>query len=199
MHPLALTVLVVLGYVFLNWYDQAKRIVLLSRLLSSYQIEALMERLNNGYMRALSMEDGERQDLAFEQQHATEQQLAEQLRKLSKDVEQQRPADVRISRLPVPFARHWLPMLTFDLASAISVHANGVSALADYPEELPPKQRARQLLAEVLLMQHTCHWFCRNRRMASARLMQRHQTRYQDVLAMVSTKTRESYGLIAGV
>ncbi|GAA6141890.1 hypothetical protein [Hydrogenophaga sp. 5NK40-0174] len=199
MHPLALVVLVVLGYAFLGWYDQAKRIVLLSRLLSHYQIEALMERLNNGYMRALTLEDEERQALAFEQQHATEQQLAEQLQKLSQDLRQQPPADVRISKVPLPFARHWLPAACFDLASVMTIHANGVSALADNPTGIAAKPRARQMLAEVLLMQHTCHWFCRNRRMASARLLQRHQTPYEDVLGRVSQKTRDGYGHLAGV
>ena len=42
-------------------------------------------------------------------------------------------------------------------------------------------------------MQHTCHWFCRSKNVASARLLARHQTHYHQVLAAVSEKTRMQY------
>ena len=41
-----------------------------------------------------------------------------------------------------------------------------------------PKDRAFAILAEMLLMQHTCHWYCRSKAVASARMLARHQTSY---------------------
>ena len=48
-------------------------------------------------------------------------------------------------------------------------------------------------MAELLLMQHTCHWFCRSFVVASARLLAQHQTHYQQALAAVSPETRSAY------
>ena len=39
-------------------------------------------------------------------------------------------------------------------------------------------------------MQHTCHWFCNSKTVASARLLARHQTTYEQVLASVTPETR---------
>jgi hypothetical protein len=48
-------------------------------------------------------------------------------------------------------------------------------------------------------MQHSCHWYCKSRNVASARLLLRHQTPYQKVLASVAPETRQSYQAITGV
>jgi hypothetical protein len=48
-------------------------------------------------------------------------------------------------------------------------------------------------------MQHTCHWFCRSRALASARMMARHQTSYALLLDSVSPSTREAYRKLTGV
>ena len=54
-------------------------------------------------------------------------------------------------------------------------------------------------MAELLLLQHTCQWFCRSRLIASARLQALHQTAYAQVVAGVSVATRTDYrALIAG-
>ena len=47
--------------------------------------------------------------------------------------------------------------------------------------------------AELFLMQHTCHWFCKSKTVASARLMARHKTTYEQVLASVAPATRDAY------
>ena len=61
-----------------------------------------------------------------------------------------------------------------------------------------PQDRAYTLLAEMLLLQHSCHWFCRSRPVASARLLARHKTRHDQVLQSVGAATREGYGQIVG-
>jgi hypothetical protein len=43
------------------------------------------------------------------------------------------------------------------------------------------------------LMQHTCHWFCKTKGVASARLLVRHQTAYAQVLDAVGSETRAAY------
>jgi uncharacterized RmlC-like cupin family protein len=47
-------------------------------------------------------------------------------------------------------------------------------------------------------MQHTCHWYCKSKTVASARLLARHHTSYEQVLAAVSAETRTAYGRLIG-
>jgi hypothetical protein len=54
------------------------------------------------------------------------------------------------------------------------------------------------MTAELLLMQHTCHWFCKSRTVASARVMARHQTPYVQIVASVSPETRAAYMALTG-
>jgi hypothetical protein len=42
-------------------------------------------------------------------------------------------------------------------------------------------------------MQHSCHWFCRSKVVASARMLARHKTSYEQLLAAVSPETRQAY------
>jgi hypothetical protein len=50
----------------------------------------------------------------------------------------------------------------------------------------------------MLLMQHTCHWFCKSKTVASARLMARHKTTHQQVVDAVSPETRREYVRLIG-
>ena len=59
-----------------------------------------------------------------------------------------------------------------------------------------PKNKAFTLSAELFLMQHTCHWFCRSKTVASARMLARHKTSYAQLLASVSPETRQAYGAL---
>ena len=61
------------------------------------------------------------------------------------------------------------------------------------------KRQAYTLTAELYLLQHSCHWFCRSRAVASVRLVALHQTDYAQVLASVSPTTRAAYRKITGV
>ena len=63
----------------------------------------------------------------------------------------------------------------------------------DNEDHLDAKARAFQLSAELYLLQHSCHWFCKSRAVADARLMLRHQVNHQKVLESVSAATRYAY------
>jgi len=52
--------------------------------------------------------------------------------------------------------------------------------------------------AELFLMQHTCHWFCKSKVVASARMLARHQTAYAQLVASVAPATREAYTALVG-
>ena len=60
-------------------------------------------------------------------------------------------------------------------------------------DEQERKSRAFTMTAELMLMQHTCHWFCRSRTIASMRLLARHKTAYEQVLQSVSPATLKAY------
>ena len=47
-------------------------------------------------------------------------------------------------------------------------------------------------------MQHSCHWFCKSRGVASARLLVRHKTPYMKVLDSVTPATRRAYTALVG-
>jgi hypothetical protein len=49
------------------------------------------------------------------------------------------------------------------------------------------------MMGEMFLMQHSCHWFCRSKTIASARMLAQHQTRYEQALDAVSPETRQAY------
>jgi hypothetical protein len=42
-------------------------------------------------------------------------------------------------------------------------------------------------------MQHSCHWFCRSKTIASARMLAQHQTRHEQALEAVSPETHQAY------
>ena len=54
------------------------------------------------------------------------------------------------------------------------------------------------MTAELLLLQHTCHWFCKTRTIASMRLMARQKTTYEQVLQSVSRNTLAAYKKLVG-
>jgi hypothetical protein len=52
--------------------------------------------------------------------------------------------------------------------------------------------------AELFLMQHTCHWYCRSRAVASARMLARHKTPYAQLVDSVAPATRRDYRALVG-
>ena len=175
--------------------DQQRRITLLARHLSQYSIEKLMETVSQGYARALGEGSPERQTQVWTYLNSSEQSLSEQLLRLATEFAKLEAAQTRVSQLgiAIPFADTLFPRATFDLRRALSVHAQGIADAVNNSGQQPPKDRAHTLLAELYLLQHTCHWFCRSKTVASARLLARHQTSYAQALAAVAPQTRRAY------
>jgi hypothetical protein len=98
----------------------------------------------------------------------------------------------------LPYAARFFPALTFDLREALRVHAQGITNAAQNKLSQTPKNKAFTLSAELFLMQHTCHWFCRSKTVASARMLARHQTSLDQLVASVAPDTRKSYCTLIG-
>ena len=189
-----LMAIAIVSYIFKS-KDQKRRIALLGSHLEKYQIEKLMENLSTGYSRALAESSPERQTQIWTLLDISEGQLREQFSRFAAAFARVEEADTRISLLPIaiPYADRLFPQATFDLRKALAIHANGISRTADITPPQTPKDKAFTMLAEMTLMQHTCHWFCRSKLVATARLMNRHKTSYEKLLASVSPETRKAY------
>lgn len=193
-----LAALAALALQLLRARDQGRRIALLGQQLQRFQIERLMERISDGYLRALTETDPARQDPIWAVLGPAEVELDEQVRRLAEAFSRIDPALTRVSRLSLPFAERWFPQATFDLRQLLAVHARGIADAVRNHDGLAPRDRAHRLLAEMLLFQHSCHWYCRSLAVASARLLARHQTTHAQALAAVSATTREAYRAVTG-
>ena len=201
MDILILAILIATGTFMLNAKEQRKRIVLLGSHLANYQIEKLMEALTEGYLRALGESTDERRSQIWSLLSTTESQLSEQFGRFAADFAKLDEERTRVSRLAVsiPFAEKLLPALTFDMRKALAIHARGITHVAENTAHLTPKDRAFMMTAELLLMQHTCHWYCKSKTVATARMLARHQTPHEQLVASVSAETRKAYlALIKG-
>lgn len=180
---------------FVKSKQQFARIALLGSHLARYRLESLMEELTEGYLRALAEPDAERAQQLWSLLAQKEAVLAEHLRRLAVDFAQVQSPLVRVGKWPIylPFATQLVPAACFDMREALQLHAASVARALDNPQGLSRKDRAFVICAELLLLQHTCHWFCRSKTTASARLMARHQTSYPQVLASVAPDTRSAY------
>jgi hypothetical protein len=195
------------GVYILKSRDQKSRIVFLAKHLGRYPIERLMQTLIEGYARALGEPDAERQAQIFKLLATTELELREQFNRFADEFTRVDAVRARVSKLTfgLPYASRLFPAATFDLRRAMTIHAQAiVDATAipvTTPSDLPDaatalklsKSRAFTISAELLLVQHTCHWFCRSKMIASARLLARHKTSYTQVLVAVSPDTRSAY------
>ncbi|KQP14206.1 hypothetical protein [Pseudorhodoferax sp. Leaf267] len=182
--------------------EQQARIALLGSYLGKYQIERQMEALTDGYLRWLGEEGAERRAQIRGVLAGTEQTLAAQFESFAKDVAGMPAPQAQVSKLAfwIPYAQQLLPRYRmFDVREAFAIHARGIAEVAANVRGLDEKAQAHQMTAELLLMQHTCHWFCRSRALADARLVMRHQTAHAQVLAAVSPQTARAYAaLMAG-
>ena len=187
------------AYVLKNT-EQRQRIGWLSGYLRPYQLEKLMENLTDGYLRALGESDPERSEPIWRMLVSTEQLVVDQLNRLATDMAAMGEEQARVLRWPlaVPLVSRWLPATTFDLRQLVAVHAQGFASALQNAEGLGRKQQAFRLSAELFLFQHTCHWYCRSKAVASARLLARQKTAYAQVLAAVSPQTRRAYGALVG-
>lgn len=201
MELFTLLTLLALGAYLLKSRDQKKRIALLGSYLGKYQIEKLMESLTDGYLRALGEADLERRAQIWNMLDSAEVTLCEQFNRFVAEFSSVDAAEVRVSKLAlaVPYADQLFPSATFDLQEALRIHARGIAQVAGNSQGRTQKDKAFTLSAELFLMQHTCHWFCRSKAVASARMLARHKTSYAQLVAAVSPETRKAYNaLVAG-
>ena len=196
---LLLLLMPLLGFVFVfKIREERRRVMLLASHLHQTSIERLMERITTGYNKALEVADVSQREAIWTDLQGDEQQLGEQLARLADSVAREPKEATRVCRIALPWLDRLMPQTTFALDQALRIHAQGLQQVAANSAGLSLKDRAFQFLAEMLLMQHTCHWYCRSRTIASARLAARHQTAYSQVVDAVSLQTRQAYSQLVG-
>ena len=195
MEIVTLVMVIALGAYALNARDQARRVALLGRHLGRYQIEKLMEDLTEGYLRALGEADPERQAQVMHLLKVSEVELSGQFSRFVAEFAQVEVAQARASQLawPFPYAVQLFPKATFDMRKLLAVHAHGIADAVNNRAGQSTRDKAFTLSAELFLMQHSCHWFCRSQAVASARMLARHKTSYAQLLACVAPQTRAAY------
>lgn len=192
--------LLVVGLQFVKVQDQRQRIALLGSYLGRFQIEKLMENLSEGYLRALDEADPERRAQIWSMLGTAETELSQQFQRFAEDFSKVWGDKARVSTLPlaIPYATKLFPNASFDVRQALTIHAQGIAAAAENRQQLSLRDKAYTMSAELFLMQHTCHWFCRSKAVASARMLARHKTPYAQLLASVSAETRQAYCVLIG-
>ncbi|KQU82781.1 hypothetical protein ASC78_15385 [Variovorax sp. Root318D1] len=200
MEILTLVTLIVIGAYILKLRDQRQRIALLGSHLGKYQIENLMETLTEGYLRCLGEDDAARRQQIWSLLDSTEQKLSAQFDSFAAEFARVDEAQARVSKLPlaIPFAHKLFPAATFDFRQALAIHARGIAEVTQNESHRTPKAKAFTMSAELFLMQHSCHWFCKSKTVASARMLARHKTSYEQLLDAVSPATRRAYVALTG-
>ena len=176
-----------------NTQSRRQRTALLAEHLQPFQIEKRMQQLTEAYMRALGETDLQRQAQIWQIQEPVEQQLSAEFRDLAQSFAQVPAPQARTLKLALPGMDKVLPQSTFDTRRALQIHAEGIERAVRNAAGLAPRDKAFTLMAEMFLMQHSCHWFCRSKTIASARMLAQHQTHYAQALEAVSPETRNAY------
>lgn len=179
--------------------QQRARIALLAQFLSRLRIEKNMETVTQGYLRALGEADPARQEQVWAVLDGCERELCAHVTRLAADFASVDPKLARVSKLPL-----WLPFASslgpaFDMRDALAIHARGIRQALEADGAASRRDRAFAISAELLLLQHTCHWFCKSRLVASARMLARHRTSYDQLLAAVLPQTRADYLALVGI
>ena len=174
---------------------QQQRIVVLAQVLGRFQVEKLMETVADGYLRALGETDPERARQVWNMLELAEHTLRDQVQAVAQAFDAVDARAAHFSTLPVdlPLAQWLWPRHRADLRALLHIHASGISRVVDNAAGLARRDQAYMLTAELLLLQHSCHWFCRSKATASARLRARHGTPHAQLLAAVSAPTRAAY------
>lgn len=201
MDTLLVAIIVAFALNGLRRRQERARIALLAHYLAPFEIEKLMAALSEGYVRALGETDVQRQQQVWDHLRARELALGEQFERFALRLASADARRTRVSRLPWPlsWAQPLFPAASFDLRKAIAIHAHGIARAVRADPAVPAKRRAYTLSAEMFLMQHTCHWFCKSRTVASARLWVRHQTRYEQLFDAVTPETAQAYRDLLGL
>ena len=204
MDLLILAILVAIGSYALTSRDQRQRIATLGSHLGQYQIEKLMETITQGYLRALGEKDLARKEQIWSLLNTSEAQLVEQFKRFSSEFAKLGAEQTRVSTIAIalPYANTLFANATFDLRKAFAIHAQGIARAANTPPDngsgTVARDKAFTMSAELFLMQHTCHWFCKSKTVASARMAARNQTTYAQLVAAVSPETRRAYCSLVG-
>lgn len=200
MEFFTLVTCVAIAVYILKLSEERRRIALLGSHLGQYQIEKLMETLTDGYLRALGEKEPERREQVWNQLASTELKLCEQFTRFATGFSKVDEVDARASKLPiaVPFIAKLFPGLTFDMRKMLAVHAQGILQTAENSAQRTPKDKAFTMSAELFLMQHSCHWFCKSKAVASARMLVRHKTSHEQLVGSVSPETRAAYLALTG-
>ena len=179
----------------LSQRDQAARIAFLAQHLSSLQIERHMQNLTQGYLRVLAEDDPERRRQGWDSFAGSENAVAGQIEALARAIADAPAERTRMGRwlFHVPYVERLGPGASRDFRELLRIHAEGVREAVDNTAGLGRKDRAYQLSAELLLFQHSCHWFCKSRAVADARLAAAHRVTHQKVLESVSGGTLRDY------
>ncbi|RMW97902.1 hypothetical protein EBQ26_07750 [Allofranklinella schreckenbergeri] len=195
MNIASLLLLILVLWLVVRGRSQARRIRLLAENLSGLQIEQHMQTLTTGYLRAIHEPDLARQEQIWPTFAATERALAAQTEHLARALARVPAEQTRMGRLALDFPciESWVPGTTRDFRALLKLHAEGIRQAVDNVQNLGPKDRAYCLMAEWLLFQHSCHWFCKSRNTADARLVLRHQVTREKALDSVSPSTRQAY------
>lgn len=198
--PVFIFALVIGAIWFLNIREQHKRIRVLATVLGQFQVEKLMETVADGYLRALGEADPERSSQVWNMLGQAELTLNSQLQEFVQAFDKVDAAATRFSTLPLglPFALKLFPGFSADLRALLHIHAKGIDALVRNEGGLSQKDKAFTLTAELLLLQHSCQWFCRSKAMASSRMMARHRTPLSQLVASASEATRTAYKQLLG-
>jgi len=192
----ALTLLIaIVAWQALRVRYQRKHIALLGGYLSSLQLERHMETLTEGYTRAIHEKEETRQAQVLETFAQAERSMAAQVQSLADAMRKESSPATSMGTLPfcLPYLERFLPALTRDFRELLRIHAAGLRHVVDNERGWDMKSRAYHLSAELYLLQHSCHWFCKSRTVADARLVMRHQVNHQKVLESVSDQTRSAY------
>lgn len=184
---------------------ERERVYRLALHLQPYEIEKLMQTLSEGYVRALGESDAQRRLAIWHLLEPAERKLADQFQRLAHDFGRLPAEQARIIALPLPwlmaFAGRLSPQFlarhSVDMRELLRLHARGVARAVEAVGP-SPSTRAHKVLAEMLLTQHSCHWFCKSLTVASARLLARHQSSHQKVLESVDASTRADYLALTG-
>ena len=213
METFLLTALAAFALHLLKTRAERKRIRLLGQHLAQFEIEKLLATVTEGYQRALGEADAQRRASIWQLLGAAEKKLSAQFTQLAQSFALEAEADTRVNRLPWPLseAAAWLPSTRLDMRALLTLHAAGIARAANEApanhtdpatalsgDDSAERAHAFTLSAELFLMQHSCHWFCKSHGVASARLLVRHKTPHRKVLESVTPATRRAYTALVG-
>ena len=200
MDPILLVLLAATASYFINAKQQRQRIAVLAEHLQPFQIEKHIEALTQGYLRAMGEKEDERRLQVLALLGDNEQSLVGQFNRFATSFQKVSEPMARVSKLPVslPFATQFMAANTFDMRKLLQVHAQGFERVIRNEAGRSPRDKAFMMTAEILLMQHSCHWYCKSKSVASARMLARNKTPHEQLVQSVSLETGAAYQALVG-